>query len=189
MSDLLNYKGYSGSVAYSADDEGLVGKILHIKSTIAYFGESVSEVKAMFQQAVDEYLEMCEELELEPEKPFKGSFNVRTSPELHRQLALIATQENKTLNELVTVAIENLIIAKKQKAPKVNSTSILVDRIESLLNTFNDSPIFAKEYKLDSPRMMMEELVSISDEALTWTISSNEQYCHWGAKNGNQKIR
>ncbi len=54
-----------------------------------------------FHRAVDEYLALCEEKGEEPEKPFKGSFNIRISPELHKRLFIEAVSRNMSLNSLV----------------------------------------------------------------------------------------
>ena len=74
MNNILEYKGYNGTVEYSADDSILFGKVIGIKSLISYEGQSVEELKADFEGAVDEYLEYCEENIIEPEKTYKGSF-------------------------------------------------------------------------------------------------------------------
>jgi predicted HicB family RNase H-like nuclease len=65
--------------------------------------------KADFEGAVDDYLEMCAEKGLEPEKTYRGSFNVRVSPELHKKLALYSTSHGQTLNSAVEEAIERLV--------------------------------------------------------------------------------
>ena len=54
-----------------------------------------------FHRAVDEYLALCEEKGEEPEKPFKGSFNIRISPELHKRLFIEAVSRNMSLNSMV----------------------------------------------------------------------------------------
>ena len=59
MNNILEYKGYNGTVEYSADDSILFGKVIGIKSLISYEGQSVEELKADFEGAVDEYLEYC----------------------------------------------------------------------------------------------------------------------------------
>ena len=41
----------------------------------------------------------------EPERAFKGSFNVRTGSELHKQAALAAAKKGESLNKFVTEAI------------------------------------------------------------------------------------
>ncbi|MGK7954623.1 MAG: toxin-antitoxin system HicB family antitoxin [Crocosphaera sp.] len=47
---------------------------------------------------------------MEPEKPFKGSFNVRVGSKMHRQAALFAQQRGLNLNKLVTDALERYLI-------------------------------------------------------------------------------
>lgn len=72
--NVLQYKGYQGSVEYSAEDGCLIGKILHTKkANIGYAGDSVEEIIAMFHQAVDEYLQLCEQEGWQPEKPSDDS--------------------------------------------------------------------------------------------------------------------
>ena len=67
---------------------------------------------------MDEYLEMCAENGIEPEKTYKGSFNVRVSPELHKSLALVSASRGQTLNSAVEEAIRHYVNngAKKTSA-------------------------------------------------------------------------
>lgn len=109
MSSLLSYKNYNGSVEYSEEDECLYGKVVGLKSLISYEGASVQELKKAFEEAVDEYLADCQERRLEPEQPYKGSFNVRISPDLHRRIAVYAIQHGKSLNSAVEEAIGNMV--------------------------------------------------------------------------------
>ena len=109
MSDMMEYKGYSGSVEYSLTDNVLFGKVLGIKGLISYEGESIQSLRQDFEEAVDDYLEMCAENNQEPQKPYKGSFNVRVSPELHRSLALYSLSHGQTLNYSVEEAIRRYV--------------------------------------------------------------------------------
>ena len=59
----------------------------------------------MFQQCIDNYLELCEKIGKEPDKEFRGTFNIRISPELHKKAALAAADEKITLNQYVLKAI------------------------------------------------------------------------------------
>lgn len=58
-------------------------------------------LRKAFEEAVDDYLEMCGKQGIEPEKPLKGSFNVRIGPELHRKLALAAARKRISLNKYI----------------------------------------------------------------------------------------
>ncbi|WP_445738044.1 type II toxin-antitoxin system HicB family antitoxin [Mariniflexile sp.] len=84
MSDYLTYKGYFGTVSFNSDDEVFYGKIFGISDLINFEGSSVKELKESFEESLDDYLETCKELKKEPNKTFKGSFNVRLSMELHK---------------------------------------------------------------------------------------------------------
>jgi len=101
MKNTLEYKGYVGSLEFSEEDSLLFGKVLGIRSLISYEGESAKELLEDFHQAVDDYLSLCEETGTEPEKPFKGSFNIRISSELHKRLFIEAASRNMSLNSLV----------------------------------------------------------------------------------------
>lgn len=106
----LEYKGYTGSIEFSREDGLLCGKVLGIRGLISYEGRTGEELEKDFKEAVDEYLSDCREKGEEPEKPFKGSFNVRISVDLHRKAALKAMEEKMSLNTFVAESIREKII-------------------------------------------------------------------------------
>ena len=101
----LHYKNYTGSVSFSEEDACFHGKVIGLKALISFEGNSVNSITDDFHKAIDEYLKFCERKGIEPEKPFKGSFNVRISVDLHRKLALTANARGISLNALVEDAI------------------------------------------------------------------------------------
>lgn len=105
MNQTLQHKGYSGSVLYSAEDEMLHGRVLGIRDTISYGGTTVKSLNKNFRDAVDEYLRFCKETGKTPDAPFKGSFNVRLSPDLHQRAAQYAAQHDKKLNAVMQEAL------------------------------------------------------------------------------------
>lgn len=109
MNDILEYKNYYGSVEYSAADEIFHGQILGITDHITYEGDSVKSLKEDFADAIEDYLASCEELGKAPEKTYKGSFNVRISPELHKRLAIYSKHHGQSLNKSVEKAIAELL--------------------------------------------------------------------------------
>lgn len=94
---------------YSDEDECLFGKVVGLKSLISYEGNSVHELKQNFEKSIEEYLEDCKERGINPEQPYKGSFNVRISPDLHRRIAIYAIQHEKSLNSAVEEAIGKMV--------------------------------------------------------------------------------
>ena len=106
MNNTVMYKGYVGSVDFSAEDQLLFGKVQGIRSSISYEGKSVKELIEDFRGAVDDYLEMCREEGTEPEIPYKGSLNIRLGRDLHRDAAVYAMSKNMSLNSFIQIAVK-----------------------------------------------------------------------------------
>ena len=109
MKNAMNYKGYYGSVEFSDEDNVFFGRIIGINDRITFEGDSVEALRNDFQESVDEYLDICKQLGKEPEKTYKGTFNVRIAPSLHRQLTVFSITNGKTLNATVEEAIQKYI--------------------------------------------------------------------------------
>ena len=73
----LKYKKYVGTVQFDAKDCILHGHVLGINDVISFEGSSVAELEQDFKAAIDDYFETCRKIGKEPEKPFKGAFNLR----------------------------------------------------------------------------------------------------------------
>ena len=101
----MEYKGYYAKIEYSSEDNIFFGSIIGIDDSITFEGKSVTELETAFQEAVDDYLEMCHKIGKEPQKFYKGSFNVRIDPELHRKASLLAKSNKMSLNKFVEKAI------------------------------------------------------------------------------------
>lgn len=120
---IFTYKGYEGTCETSIEDEVCFGKILFIEDLILYQSETVSGLKKAFEETVEEYIKTCEELGITAKKPLKGQFNVRVSPELHKDATLKALNDNTSLNSLVVKALEHYVYAKKD----INHFNVVVD--------------------------------------------------------------
>ncbi|MCW5907813.1 MAG: type II toxin-antitoxin system HicB family antitoxin [Chitinophagales bacterium] len=105
MENYMEYKGYIGTVSFNANDEVFYGKIHGITDLVTFEGQSVKELKKAFKDAVDDYLETCSALGKEPNKTFKGTFNVRLTAELHQKAAIAALRKSLSLNDFVKKAI------------------------------------------------------------------------------------
>ena len=109
MKDMIKHKEYFGSVHYNAEDRVFYGKIEFIRSLVSYEGRDADSLESAFREAVEDYLSTCAELGREPEKPFKGSFNVRIAPELHERVMIAAAQRGMTLNRFVAEALSQAV--------------------------------------------------------------------------------
>lgn len=106
---LLHYKGYTARPEYSAEDRVFYGTILGISDMVDFHSDSAKDLEEEFHKAVDDYLEFCAEIGKEPQKEYSGLFNVRISPELHRDVSAYAQAEGVTLNKAVERAIRSMV--------------------------------------------------------------------------------
>lgn len=113
MKDVVTHKGFIGSVHFNAEDNVFHGKIEGIDDLVTFEGKSVDELIKAFHEEVDDYIELCKEQGKEHLKSYKGSFNVRLSPEIHRRAVETATKKGLSLNQLVRKAIERELIHKE----------------------------------------------------------------------------
>lgn len=111
MKNMMQYKGYYGSIEFDSAEPIFFGKVEFIKALISYEAHDAKGILAAFQEAIDDYLVMCESEGVEPEQPFKGSFNVRTGHELHQQIALVASEQKLTLNKFVCLVLQKAVKA------------------------------------------------------------------------------
>ncbi len=93
------YRGYAARIEYSDEDQAFVGHIAGINDIVGFHGETVAELRAAFEEAVDDYLETCEKLGRPPQKPYSGRLMLRVSPEIHAKIAVAARVSGKSINQ------------------------------------------------------------------------------------------
>jgi predicted HicB family RNase H-like nuclease len=111
----LEYKGYVGTAEISESDGVFHGKLANLRDLVTYESGTAKGLAKAFRDAVDDYLADCSDDGREPDKPFKGQFNVRTSPELHRAYAGLAASRGQSLNEVITSALERALPTLRKK--------------------------------------------------------------------------
>uniref|UniRef100_C6DZG0 HicB family protein n=1 Tax=Geobacter sp. (strain M21) TaxID=443144 RepID=C6DZG0_GEOSM len=82
MSTMM-HRGYAAKIEYSDEDGCFVGRIAGINDVIGFHAESVKELKAAFEEAVDDYIAACEKIGRAPQKPYSGKLMLRLPPEVH----------------------------------------------------------------------------------------------------------
>ena len=109
MKNVLEYKGYHTKIEFDSESLVVRGKIEGIKDFVDFECADLSKVEEAFHEAVDEYLEFCKEVGREPDKEYKGTFNIRITPELHKKLVVVAMKNGDTLNATVEKAITKYV--------------------------------------------------------------------------------
>lgn len=130
--NILEYKGYHTKIEFHAEELVLRGKIEGITDLVNFECDNIKDVEKEFHEAVDDYLEFCKEVGKEPDKEYKGSFNVRIDPELHKKLAIKAMQNGDTLNASVEKAIKEYVLEEHTTEKYLQNTiKILTDVLQT----------------------------------------------------------
>jgi predicted HicB family RNase H-like nuclease len=95
----LRHKGYAARVDYDDRDNIFVGRVLGISSITSFHGESVTELHAEFEKAVDDFLADCAERGTAPEKPAFEKLMLRIRPEVHAAVSIAAQASGKSINQ------------------------------------------------------------------------------------------
>ena len=112
--NVMIYKDYIARIEYSTEDGCLIGEIAGIRDIVGFHGDSVAELQAAFEEAVEDYLEMCEESGRPPQKPYSGELTLHIPPEIHTSIAIAAEASGQNLNQWVT---DTLAAALESKHP------------------------------------------------------------------------
>ncbi len=102
----MTYNGYSARVEYSDEDECFIGHIAGIQDPVGFHGQSVSELKGAFKEAVEDYIETCFKVGKQPQKPYSGNLMLRIPSELHATIALAAELSGLSLNQWVSNTLQ-----------------------------------------------------------------------------------
>lgn len=162
MSSMLEYIGYHAKIEFDAEDKIFVGEVFGINDSLNFHGITVTEIEDMFHQSIDNYLTLCKKIGKEPDREFKGTFNVRISPETHRKAALEASKQNITLNQFVAAAIEQSLNVK----PATENTIYIISEITKQVPwKINTKSFFDPDEYLTIPQMpiILESGVTIFD--------------------------
>ena len=102
---MMHYKGYIANIVFDDDQDLFHGEVINTRDVITFQGKSVDDLKEALQDSIEDYLEFCAERGEEPDKPFSGRFNIRLSPDVHKEAVVEANRSGKSLNSWVSDAI------------------------------------------------------------------------------------
>lgn len=103
---MMKHKGYTGSVEFDPDGRIFHGRILGITADIITFqGTTVDELERDFREAVDDYLDLCAEDGVEPQRPYSGRFVLRLEPSVHGRVTAAARMAKVSMNQWIAGAI------------------------------------------------------------------------------------
>lgn len=108
----MHCEGYVALIEFDESVDLFHGRVLGLRDVVEFYGKDVDGLKKEFKASLEEYLDMCREEKIVPEKPFPGKFTIRTDSEHHRRFSLAASMRNMSLNswvnEVLDKAVKNL---------------------------------------------------------------------------------
>ena len=114
MANTVEYSGYIGSIEYSPEDKCFFGKLEMIDDLVTFEATTAEDLETNFHNAVDEYIQTCRELGREPQKTYKGVFNVRIDPRLHKRIYEEALKAGMSLNAFIQQTLSKEVLSKSQ---------------------------------------------------------------------------
>ena len=105
----MSHRGYTARIDYDERDNIFVERLLGIRAIISFHAESVGELRAEFEKAVEDYIAECNERGVKPEKPASGKLLLRVSPEVHGRAMVVAQASGKSLNQWVAEVLERAV--------------------------------------------------------------------------------
>lgn len=112
MKNIMEYKGYYTKINYEEETSTFYGKIENINGLVSFEASTIEGLRKEFENAVIEHLDFCKKHNMNPDKPYKGSFNVRITPKLHQEAVVLAAAERISLNQFVERAIRDKVNSK-----------------------------------------------------------------------------
>ena len=105
----MRHREYAARIEYSEEDGCFVGHIAGIRDVVGFHGETVTELRSAFEEAVDDYLETCARLGKKPQKSYSGKLMLRIPPDTHAAVATAAETSGKSINQLVSEILDQTV--------------------------------------------------------------------------------
>jgi predicted HicB family RNase H-like nuclease len=103
----MTHKGYTARIEFDERDGIFAGRVLGVRTIISFHGETVAELRAQFETAIDDYLADCASQSVAPEKPASGNIMLRVPPEVHGAALVAAQAAGKSLNQWAADVLKN----------------------------------------------------------------------------------
>ena len=135
MNNTMQYRGYTASMGFDADDKIIVGRVLDIDDIVTFHGASVAEFETHFHTVVDDYIAACETLGSEPERPASGRLMLRVSPEVHAASLKAAAMSGTSLNRWAEQALKAATRRSTKAMPTASKATRLRNKVTRAAQT------------------------------------------------------
>jgi predicted HicB family RNase H-like nuclease len=120
---MIEYKGYTGVFEFDPSIEAFHGRVVGLQDVVTFEGRSLDELRREMAESVEDYVALCAEAGKDPEKPYRGEFLVRTTPEVHRAASKKAEASGMSLNAWVETAITSAVKEQPESVKRYRRSS------------------------------------------------------------------
>lgn len=103
--NVMDINGYRAVVQYDPEIEMFRGEFIGLNGGADFYAKDIDGLRREAEISLKVFLDMCREDGVEPVKEYSGRFNLRVPPELHAEIATLATSAGKSLNQWITDAL------------------------------------------------------------------------------------
>lgn len=106
MKNLLTVEGCKAVVEFDPEIELFRGEFVGLNGGADFYASDIEGLKKEAKISLNTFLDMCKEKGIEPKKHYSGRFNVRIPSQLHEKIVMLATSEQKSLNQWIEDALQ-----------------------------------------------------------------------------------
>ena len=109
MNNIMNIDGYKAVINYDPEIEMFRGEFANLNGGADFYATDIKGLQKEGKKSLTMFLKMCKEDGVNPLKNYSGKFNVRLSPDMHADLAVVAASEGKSINQWIIESLSNCI--------------------------------------------------------------------------------
>ena len=95
----MEYKGYSATVEFDAEDELFFGEVDGINDTVVFYADNVQELKNKFHSCIDFYLESSAKLGKQPQRPCSETMQIRFAANVSNAARAAAARAGQSISD------------------------------------------------------------------------------------------
>lgn len=103
----MKIDGHYAVISCDADLDMFRGEFVGLNGSAAFYATTVEKLKTEGRKSLREFLSVCKERGITPEKDFSGTFNLRVGKKRREELAIAAAVRGVSMNKLIDQAIEH----------------------------------------------------------------------------------
>ena len=147
--NMLEYKGYLGSIEYDPEEEQLLGRFLHASEMqdLQYRADSFEALEQAFRDEVDRYLDACAQKDVQAVGiQLGGVIPVEMSPDLPRQALLASCGD---LSDFIQQAIRDKLQDEGNRSPE-RFTQDVKEGMVDVIHKLTHGMVSAQPYQINN---------------------------------------